>query len=49
MQCHVFHMIRSPRRQDREAPLNLPVSTVNIDALARHGLLGLKQELEYEL
>ena len=33
-------MIRNPRREDREAPPNLPVGTVNIDALARHQRKG---------
>ena len=46
MQCHIYHMILNPQTQDQQAHPNLPVGTVNIDALARHAVYGLKQELE---
>jgi len=42
-------MFRNPFRQDWEAPPNLPVSTINWDAIKRCVLQGGKNECEYVL
>jgi hypothetical protein len=42
-------MVRNPCRQDWEAPPNLPVSTINWDAIKRRVLQGRKNEFEYVL
>jgi len=42
-------MVCNPCRQDGEARPNLPVSTINWDAIKRRVLPGCKNELEYVL
>jgi len=42
-------MVRNPWRQDLEAPLNVPVSTINWDAIERRVLQGRKNEFAYVL
>jgi hypothetical protein len=42
-------MVHNPCRQDWEAPPNLPVSTINWDAIKRRVLQGRKNEFEYVL
>src|SRR5438270_13934237 len=49
VQCNIFHMVRNPRGQDWEARPDLPIGTIDRDALTRRIMQGLKYELEYSL
>ena len=42
-------MVRNPCRQDWEAPSNLPIGTIDWDAIKRSVLQGCKNEFEYVL
>jgi len=49
MHCHIFHLVGNTSRQDWKAPLNLPVSTINSDAIQRREPQRCKNDFEYAL